>query len=316
MSHLLRVPNLSPLCMNLKPGRQPTRAHQPHALDFHPILEQTDWRMSKLCFIGGGNMARSLIGGMIERGMAPTQIHVGEPVEAARLQLRDDFGVTTGADNAALASGADVWLLAVKPQMMAQACAPLAQLAERPLVISIAAGVTLAQLRRWLGSGPRLLRVMPNTPALVGEGVSALCGEAGLAEDDWQQAEAIFRAVGETVRIDDETLMDAVTAVSGSGPAYFFALIEAMQTAAVAQGLPPATAERLVLRTAFGAAKMALDGSVPAAELRRRVTSPGGTTAAAISAFERGGLADLVNTAVAAATERGRTLAAEQEDKA
>ncbi len=272
--------------------------------------------MSSLCFIGGGNMARSLIGGMIERGMTPAQIRVGEPVEAARQQLQSDFGVSTGADNATLASGADVWVLAVKPQMMAQVCVPLAQLAERPLVISIAAGVTMTQLRRWLGPGPRLLRVMPNTPALVGEGVSALCGEADLAEDDWQQAETIFRAVGETVRIADEALMDAVTAVSGSGPAYFFALIEAMQSAAIAQGLPPATAERLVLRTAFGAAKMALDGSVPAAELRRRVTSPGGTTAAAIAVFDGGGLNKLVDAAVSAATERGRSLAAEQEEKA
>jgi pyrroline-5-carboxylate reductase len=272
--------------------------------------------MSSLCFIGGGNMARSLIGGLLERGMPSAQIRVGEPVEAARQQLQADFGVTTGADNAALASGADIWLLAVKPQMMAQVCAPLAQLAKRPLLISIAAGVTMAQLRRWLGSGPRLLRVMPNTPALVGEGVSALCGEPNLAEDDWHQAEVIFRAVGETVRIDDEALMDAVTAVSGSGPAYFFAMIEAMQAAAMAQGLPPDTAQRLVLRTAYGAAKMALDGSVPAAELRRRVTSPGGTTAAAIGVFEAGGLDKLVAAAVAAATERGRSLAAEQEDKA
>lgn len=270
--------------------------------------------MSKLCFIGGGNMARSLIGGMIERGSAPASICVAEPLVEARQALTNDFGVATGTDNAALAASADAWVLAVKPQLMAQVCSPLAQLRHPALVISIAAGVTLAQLRRWLGPAPRLLRVMPNTPALVGEGISALCGEPGLPEQDWDRAEAIFSAVGETVRISDEALMDAVTAVSGSGPAYFFALIEAMQNAAVAQGLPEQTARRLVLRTALGAARMALSGDPDAGELRRRVTSPGGTTAAALAVFEQAQLGAIVERAIVAATARGRSLAAEQEN--
>ncbi|MCB1627064.1 MAG: pyrroline-5-carboxylate reductase [Xanthomonadales bacterium] len=269
--------------------------------------------MSKLCFIGGGNMARSLIGGLIERGTDAASIGVAEPADAARQALATDFDVATSADNLAIAAVAEVWILAVKPQVMGAVCRALAGLNRPALAISIAAGVTLGQLRGWLGAAPRLVRVMPNTPALVGEGISALCGEAGLADGDWQTAERIFAAVGETVRVPDEGLMDAVTAVSGSGPAYFFAVIEAMQAAAIEQGLPADTARRLVLRTAIGAARMALPGDPDAAELRRRVTSPGGTTAAALGVLERAGLARMMSSAIAAATERGRQLAAEQE---
>lgn len=268
--------------------------------------------MSKLAFIGGGNMARSLIGGMIARGHNPGDIGVGEPFAQARAGLAAEFGVHVSADNAAMVAGAESLVLAVKPQRMAEVCAALPALGST-LIMSIAAGVTLAQLRRWLGPGPRLLRVMPNTPALVGEGTTALCGEPGMGEVDYVAAETLFASVGSTVRIPEESLMDAVTAVSGSGPAYFFLLMESMQAAAIKQGLSAEAARQLVTGTALGAAKMATTDIEGAAELRRRVTSPGGTTAAAIAVFEGAGMAKIVDQAITAATERGRSLAAEQE---
>jgi len=269
--------------------------------------------MSKLAFIGGGNMARSLIGGMIARGHDAKQIGVGEPFAEARAGLEREFGVTVSADNSAIVAGAEVLVLAVKPQKMAEVCAALPALSASTLVMSIAAGVTLTQLRRWLGDGPRLLRVMPNTPALVSAGTTALCGETGMSDGDYQSAEALFASVGSTVRIPQESLMDAVTAVSGSGPAYFFLLMEALEAAAIAQGLSPEAARELVTGTALGAAKMAVEDSEGAAQLRHRVTSPGGTTAAAIAVFEGAGLAGIVDQAITAATQRGRSLAAEQE---
>ena len=269
--------------------------------------------MSKLAFIGGGNMARSLIGGMLARGHDPALIAVGEPFVAAREALHSQFGVTVSADNRAVVDGASTIVLAVKPQMMKSVCADLPALDQSVLVVSIAAGVTLTQMRRWLGPGPRLLRVMPNTPALIGAGTTALCGEPGLAETDYREAEALFSSVGKTVRISDEQLMDAVTAVSGSGPAYFFLLMESMEAAAIAQGLSPEAARQLVTGTALGAARMADEDAEGPAELRRRVTSPGGTTAAAVAVFEKAGMASITDQAIEAATARGRSLAAEQE---
>ncbi len=269
--------------------------------------------MSKLAFVGGGNMARSLIGGMLARGQRPEQIAVGEPFAEARVALNQQFGVAVSEDNASAVAGASMLVLAVKPQKMAEVCAALPALDQSVLVISIAAGVTLPQMRRWLGPGPRLLRVMPNTPSLVGSGTSALCGEPGLGEADYAAAERLFGSVGSTVRIDDEQLMDAVTAVSGSGPAYFFLLMEAMEAAAVAQGLSPQAARQLVTGTALGAAQMATQDPEGPAQLRRRVTSPGGTTAAALAVFEHAGLTAITDQAIAAATARGRALAAEQE---
>ncbi|MCB1776772.1 MAG: pyrroline-5-carboxylate reductase [Candidatus Competibacteraceae bacterium] len=268
-----------------------------------------------MAFIGGGNMARCLIGGLLANSGDADRIWVAEPDAGQRELLRGRFGVHTGADNSEIAAKGQVIILAVKPQVLRQVVEALAERVQerQPLVISIAAGVREPDLRRWLGYDAAIVRTMPNTPALVGEGISALCGEAGLADGDWQTAERIFAAVGETVRVPDEGLMDAVTAVSGSGPAYFFAVIEAMQAAAIEQGLPADTARRLVLRTAIGAARMALPGDPDAAELRRRVTSPGGTTAAALGVLERAGLARMMSSAIAAATERGRQLAAEQE---
>ncbi len=267
---------------------------------------------STLAFIGGGNMARSLIGGLIARGTAAAHIRVSEPVDALRDALARDFGVNVGADNVAAASGAGLWLLAVKPQVMRAVCealAPLAQ-AERPLVVSIAAGITAAQLQRWLGGGVAVVRAMPNTPALLGAGVTGLFGSAEVDANGRERAANLLVSAGKTVWIDEETRMDAVTAVSGSGPAYIFLLAEAMEAAALAEGLPAEAARTLVLETVLGAARMLTESGEDPAELRRRVTSPGGTTQAAIETFESGGFSALVADAIRNATARGRQLSA------
>lgn len=268
--------------------------------------------LQQIAFIGGGNMARSLIGGLIARGQAPASIHVAEPVEALRDSLQHDFGVACADSAATSAAEAGVWLLAVKPQVMRQVCRDLASLAQarRPLIISIAAGITTGQLDSWLGGGLPVVRAMPNTPALLGVGITGLFANPRTHATQRERAAALLEAVGPTVWIDDETRMDAVTAVSGSGPAYVFLLAEAMQAAGVAQGLSPEASRALVQQTLLGAATMLTGLDEPADVLRARVTSPGGTTQAAIEAFEAGGFRDLVARAIAAATERGRQLSA------
>ncbi|UJB17996.1 MULTISPECIES: pyrroline-5-carboxylate reductase [Lysobacter] len=267
-----------------------------------------------VAFIGGGNMARSLIGGLVARGFAPAGIRVAEPVEALRAELQRDFGVACFDNAQAAAEGAAVWLLAVKPQVMREVCAALVAQAraQRPLAISIAAGITAGQLDRWLGGEVAVVRAMPNTPALLGAGITGLYANAA-ATSRFEQAAGLLAAVGPTVRIDDEAQMDAVTAVSGSGPAYVFLLAEAMQQAGVAQGLSAEAARALVQQTLFGAATMLTRSEEPAEVLRARVTSPGGTTQAAIETFEAGGFRALVDRAIAAATERGRQLSAANE---
>ncbi|HEY4529900.1 MAG TPA: pyrroline-5-carboxylate reductase [Luteimonas sp.] len=265
-----------------------------------------------IAFIGGGNMARSLVGGMVARGADPASIRVAEPVDAVREALARDFGVRVHADASEVIEGAGTWVFAVKPQVMRTVCEGLADRARhaRPLAISIAAGITTPQLSAWLGGDARVVRAMPNTPALLGAGVTGLYASANVDAAGRERAESLLSAAGATVWIADEGLMDAVTAVSGSGPAYAFLLAEAMEDAARAQGLPADAARTLVVQTLLGAARM-LDGSgEPPAELRRRVTSPGGTTQAAIEAFEAGGLRQLVAEAIGAATSRGRELSA------
>ena len=267
---------------------------------------------STIAFIGGGNMARSLIGGLLARGTAATDIRVSEPVDVLREALASDFGVNVGADSAEAVGPAGLWVLAVKPQVMRTVCealAPLAQ-ANRPLVVSIAAGITAAQLQRWLGGGVAVVRAMPNTPALLGAGVTGLFGSAEVDTNGRERASNLLASAGRTVWIDDEARMDAVTAVSGSGPAYIFLLAEAMEAAALAEGLPAEAARTLVLETVLGAARMLTESGEDPAELRRRVTSPGGTTQAAIETFEAGGFRDLVAAAIRNATERGRQLSA------
>ena len=266
---------------------------------------------SAIAFIGGGNMARSLIGGLVARGHAPGTLHVAEPLPALRAALATDFSVTVHASATEAVAGAGTWVLAVKPQMLREVCETLAPQAQaaRPLVLSIAAGITAGQIDRWLGGGQAVVRSMPNTPAMLGAGATGLFANDRVALEQRRAAEGLMQAAGLTAWIPDEALMDAVTAVSGSGPAYVFLLAEAMQAAGEAQGLAQDTARTLVLQTVLGAARMLSESTEPAAVLRQRVTSPGGTTQAAIECFESGGFRELVDAAIAAATQRGRELA-------
>lgn len=272
-----------------------------------------DASATRMAFIGGGNMARSLLAGLIADGTPREQLIVAEPQAELRAALAADLGVAAVSANAEAAQAAGLWLLAVKPQVMKAVCGELAPLAsrQRPLVVSIAAGIRCASLRSWLGNGPRLLRAMPNTPALLRAGVTALYPEPTVAEQELARCLALFRSVGEVVRVSDEGLMDAVTAVSGSGPAYFFALIEALEAAAVAQGLSPEAAATLVRATAAGAARMVTGSEDSPTVLRERVTSPGGTTAAGLATLREHGFAEAVAAAVASATARGRVLSAD-----
>ena len=268
-----------------------------------------------IAFIGGGNMARSLVGGLLRNGADATTIRVAEPIAALRDALHADFGVRVFDDAAAAAADAQVWVLAVKPQVLRKVCESLAGMAQarRPLVVSIAAGITSPQIARWLGGGIAVVRCMPNTPALLGAGVTGLYANTAVDAVQRDIAQALLSSAGETVWIDDEALMDAVTAVSGSGPAYVFLLAEAMIDAGIAEGLAPEAARTLAVQTLLGAARMLTADDTPAAELRRRVTSPNGTTQAAIESFERDGFRAIVARAVHAARTRGAEVAAANE---
>jgi len=264
-----------------------------------------------IAFIGGGNMARSLIGGLCAAEIAPSTIQVADPEPERRAGLARDFGVTVFAEATEAVAGAETWVFALKPQVMREVCEALAKAAQRarPLVVSIAAGITSTQLEQWLGGGLAIVRSMPNTPALLGAGVTGLFANLRVDAAGRARADALLGAVGPTVWVDDEALMDAITATSGSGPAYVFLLAEAMQAAAVAEGLSAQAARRLVCQTILGAARMLVETGEDAGELRRRVTSPGGTTQAAIETFEAGGLRELVKAAIHAARVRGGELA-------
>jgi pyrroline-5-carboxylate reductase len=266
----------------------------------------------RIAFIGGGNMARSLVGALIGAGTGAGSIAVAEPDGTLRAALARDFGVATHADNAAAAKGADTIVLAVKPQVLRDVCVALGRTLgdAKPLVVSIAAGIRIDQIETWLGRKLPVVRAMPNTPALVGAGASGLIANARVDANAHARAEAILGAAGRTAWIDGEALMDTVTALSGSGPAYFFLLVEALEDAAVAQGLPRETARLLASQTCLGAGRMLVESGEAPAKLRERVTSPGGTTAAALAAFDAGGLRALVASAVDAATRRGRELSA------
>ena len=275
----------------------------------------TDTRTSPaapIVFIGGGNMARSLIGGLVARGGDAASVRVVDPNADSRDALARDFGVRTFENAADAVDGAATWVLATKPQVLRGVCESLAGVAQatRPLVLSIAAGITATQLDRWLGGDVPVVRTMPNTPALLGAGVTGLFANARVDDTGRARAQALLESAGEAVWIDDEARMDAVTAVSGSGPAYIFLLAEAMEEAAIAQGLPANDARTLVLQTVLGAARMLVESDEAPAELRRRVTSPGGTTQAAIETFEAGGLRTLVGEAIANAARRGGELSA------
>ena len=265
----------------------------------------------RIAFIGAGNMAASLIGGLRAQGMPAAQICASEPGAEQRARIASEHGIVVHAQNAEAVRGADLIVLAVKPQVMKAVCQALApHLQASQLIVSIAAGISCSSLNNWLGQVP-LVRCMPNTPALVRQGVSGLFANTLVSSAQRQQAENLLNAVGITLWLDDEAQIDAVTAVSGSGPAYFFLLIEAMSAAGVKLGLTPAAAAQLSIQTALGAAQMAASGNVDAGELRRRVTSPNGTTEAAIKTFQAGGFEALVEQALRAAASRSVELAQE-----
>jgi len=269
--------------------------------------------MATIGFTGGGNMAASLIGGMLNAGMSASDISVAEPDETQRQSLKNRFAIRTTADNTGTLS-CDVVVLAVKPQLLKQVCQQLASSAEiqpNTLFISIAAGITSADINRWLGGDKAIVRCMPNTPALVQSGASGLFANERVSDEQKQQAEAIMQAVGIVVWVEDEAQLNAVTAVSGSGPAYFFLMMEAMQHAGEELGLSSEVAQKLVLQTALGAARMASESKHAPAELRQMVTSKGGTTEQAILSFQAAGFQKMVSDALQAANDRSISLAEE-----
>jgi pyrroline-5-carboxylate reductase len=270
----------------------------------------------KISFIGGGNMATALIAGLAGKVARAADIHVVDPNADALARLREQYGVTTSPDIGAAVAASDVIVLAVKPQQMRDVTVRLktelqSQLANKPLLLSIAAGIRGADLSRWLGGYGAIVRTMPNTPALIGQGITGMVAMAGTSEAQKQAADSIMRAVGQTVWLDEESLIDPVTAVSGSGPAYVFYFLEAMQQAAVEMGLSFEQGKALALATFTGAAQLAARSEEPVDVLRQRVTSKGGTTYAAITSMEAAGVKEAIVAAMKAAAARGRELGEE-----
>jgi pyrroline-5-carboxylate reductase len=262
---------------------------------------------SSICFIGAGNMAGSLIGGLIKQGFPAQQIIASDINQQQLDNLKQRFNIRTFSDNNQAIQNTDIIILAVKPQVLHQVCGDLNTGSRNSLYISIAAGVREVDINRWLGDGKAVIRCMPNTPALVGLGASGLYANEKVSATQKQLAEQILQSTGITVWVDTEDKLDTVTAISGSGPAYFFYFIEALQQAAVQLGLDPQTASRLVQQTALGASTMAIDADV--ALLRQQVTSKGGTTEQAINSFQQSGLAEMVLNAAIAAQRRSIELA-------
>jgi pyrroline-5-carboxylate reductase len=264
-----------------------------------------------ITFIGGGNMARSLIGGLISDGFNPHHIHVSDAEPLCLQALTDKYPVHTYSSNIEAAKVANVLILAVKPQQLQSVVRQLApHWRQDTLLISIAAGIRIDDIARWLEQEEvAIVRAMPNTPSLVQAGATALMANDYVSTQQHELAESILRAVGLALWVDDEGKMDAVTALSGSGPAYFFLIMEAMEFAATEMGLDAKSARLLCLQTAFGAAKMALESDETTKTLREQVTSPGGTTERALSELEDGGIRSLFENALVAAALRARELA-------
>ena len=262
----------------------------------------------KITFLGGGNMAVALIGGLLKQGFKAADVQAIELSAEGRSKLETGFGVRAveQVDDQALAC--DVLVLAVKPQQLKAAVAPMAGRLTNQVVVSIAAGLRLADIGRWLGGYDGLVRAMPNTPALIGAGITGLFANPGVSMAGREAAEQVLAAVGSTVWVDDEAKIDSVTAVSGSGPAYVFHFIECLQAAGESMGFDAATARKLGIDTVLGAAKLAAASDESPAVLRERVTSKGGTTAAALASFAAAGFPAIVERAVLAAEARGREL--------
>lgn len=262
----------------------------------------------KILFLGGGNMANALIGGMVKQGFAASDIDVIDPGADARDKLAAAYAVNCHASAETAPAAPDVLVLAVKPQQMKDAVVPLVGKLGDALVVSIAAGLDMAALTRWLGGHRKIVRCMPNTPALIGAGITGLCASPEVDAAGRAAAERVLRAVGSTVWIADEAKMDAVTALSGSGPAYVFLFIEALQQAAADFGLTPEQGRQLAIETVQGAAALAAQASEPASVLRERVTSKGGTTEAALRVMAEQGVKEGIVAGCHAAEARGREL--------
>lgn len=268
--------------------------------------------MNNITFIGAGNMASCIIGGLIANGTAANSITASDPNADSLASLSERFGIQTQQDNGTAAQHADVIVLAVKPQALkAVAIALAAHIKPGALIISIAAGIGESAINTWLGGNKAIVRCMPNTPALVQTGASGLFANAQVNSEQKQFAESLMAATGVVVWLNSEDLIDVVTAVSGSGPAYFFLFMESMIAAGIKQGLTAEQAKQLTLQTAAGAAKLAQESEFAVDELRRRVTSPGGTTEQAVLSFEAAGLRDTVDAAMEACAERSRIMASE-----
>lgn len=263
----------------------------------------------RITFLGGGNMATALIGGLLQQGFAASDMAVAEVSADARARLAASYAVRVAeALDASLVAHSDVVVLAVKPQQMREAAAPLASLLKRQLVVTIAAGIRIADLARWLGGHDRIVRVMPNTPALIREGISGLYAAEAVSDAQRAQAERVLAAVGATLWCDRESQLDAVTAVSGSGPAYVFYFLEALERAASELGFGAEAAKQLAYKTFSGAVALAVASPESPALLRARVTSKGGTTEAAIRALEAAGVSSAIVAAVKAADARAVEL--------
>ncbi|MBI1890949.1 MAG: pyrroline-5-carboxylate reductase [Burkholderiales bacterium] len=265
----------------------------------------------KISFIGGGNMATALIGGLAGKLTAGANIHVVDINADALQKLAQQFGVTTAQIIDAQVANADVIVLAVKPQQMKEVIAQLAPHIAKQLVLSIAAGIRASDLSRWLNGHAAIVRTMPNTPALIGKGITGMAALAGVSPQQREAADAIMQAVGQTVWLDDEALIDPVTAVSGSGPAYVFYFIEAMQEAAQEMGLSAEQGTQLAIATFIGASQLAAQSTEPVSLLRERVTSKGGTTYAALTSMEAAGVKQAIRQALKAAAARGKELGEE-----
>jgi pyrroline-5-carboxylate reductase len=268
----------------------------------------------KLAFIGGGNMTRAISAGLIDSGFDASKLLISEPVAAARESLASDFpGITTSADNQAIAAAASCVVLSVKPQILPAVCRDLRQTVQdtRPLVVSIAAGTRGVDIDTWLGGDLSVVRTMPNQPALLRLGVSGLFANERTSPAERQRAAEIIGAVGSVVWVDSEADIDTVTAVSGSGPAYFFLLIDVLMKTAVDLGIGENVARTLATETASGAAALAAAEAGSMDALIARVRSPGGTTAAALDSLENANVRDIFSTAITAARDRANVLADE-----
>ena len=266
-----------------------------------------------IAFIGAGNMASAIFGGMVDAGYPADRIIATARSRETLDALEQRYGVSTTQDNAYAVSQADVVVLGVKPQMMHDVCQALTPAVQnrKPLIVSVAAGITCDSLERWLGGDLAIIRCMPNTPSLVGVGASGLYATAQVTEEQRGLMDEMLTAVGIVEWVEEEGLLEAVTGISGSGPAYFFLFIESLEAAGIELGLNAETARRLASQTARGAAEMAFSSEHEPAELRRRVCSPNGTTERAINSFEEDGLRDIVARAAKASSVRAAELARE-----